>query len=769
MIELRIEIFKNKVSPYLNPLLANSSYSNISSEFQKNKREASEKYNEIISNFTRIFSFDICPKVTDAFFEEYFSFAIALPLTIFIYIWNSFKCRCTKNCGCGLIGHKKRKIVKKNNDMDDSEDQNCFTRKISKKLKKDPAKSNKQYRSVWRYFGSIIGLNKLRRCKIFCCICNCGLEFPVPMNPFSKRNRFLTAVIYAAYTYNILKIFEYLLIGEQNFKAVSDARSNFIHAKDFLKNVTANNSFNHHLVVNKSKEIFYDAKNKLENARTYIERGILLDLIKQVCNVFIIGLKYYPVLLCFELKRKSKLCFFLCTLYVWILFIHYLFTNAFCLLSISNTIKDVNDRSHSNPIYNSFASISDFKSDQKNSNEMNFDHPVNFIVGARNIILNQTNSSIDFQNTSDSTSTTATTTTKTITLNLVRFRRDDSGFETQQLNNYTNNFDQTIEELAKLKSTLFKSNIMYEKFLFYAVICLITINTTLEFIYLAINAIRSYRKRKNAEKSKLEGPIKEDAVEKKSLTLNRSDYGIDQNNNNPVYVNLNPNEEPFDDEFMIRDYNQNEIIGVVTKNKGNLDLAVERFQADSDLDDYDDDGKKINHELNYARALYNLHRVKQKPKSFLRHLIEKYIYKPKKDFRYSKQFINTHIIAFILLYYLTSIIIRKSTLIMNLSSNFLILLINYIFKSSSASEANSFINNSKTQLNIIVKSLFSHITIDIVVACSLTTSIYVIQLLLGIRNYQKQVLNAYKGVYVDIPSPKRFSNAKLTSSSLHYR
>jgi len=80
------------------------------------------------------------------------------------------------------------------------------------------------------------------------------------------------------------------------------------------------------------------ALNKLEGMA---ERGILMDLLKQICNVIIIGLRYYPVLLCVELKRKSKLCYFVTTLYVLLLFFSYIYMNIFCLLAASNAIKDV--------------------------------------------------------------------------------------------------------------------------------------------------------------------------------------------------------------------------------------------------------------------------------------------------------------------------------------------------------------------------------------------------------------------------------------------
>jgi hypothetical protein len=174
---------------------------------------------------------------------------------------------------------------------------------------------------------------------------------------------------------------------------------------------------------------------------------------------------------------------------------------------------------------------------------------------------------------------------------------------------------------------------------------------------------------------------------------------------------------------------------------------------------------KYKHEINYTKRIYKPNQINQI--SYIRYIFEKYIYKNDPDFRFSKQFINTQIISFILLYYITCIIIRKSKLIVNLSSNILIFLISFIFKTDS--ESSSFIINSKAQLNTLIKSLFDHISNDILAACCLTSGIYILQLFLGLRNYKKNVLNSYKGIYNDIPSPKLFSNTKLTSSSLHYR
>lgn len=81
--------------------------------------------------------------------------------------------------------------------------------------------------------------------------------------------------------------------------------------------------------------------------------------------MIIIGLRYYPVLLCVELKRKSKFCYFITSLYVLLLFFSYIYMNIFCLLSASNAIKDATNQ-YDNSIQNklSFSSLGELRSNR---------------------------------------------------------------------------------------------------------------------------------------------------------------------------------------------------------------------------------------------------------------------------------------------------------------------------------------------------------------------------------------------------------------------
>jgi hypothetical protein len=66
---------------------------------------------------------------------------------------------------------------------------------------------------------------------------------------------------------------------------------------------------------------------KFQTLSTY---GILIDLLLRILNVFIIGFHFYPVLLCAEFKIKSKLSYLLCSIYMWLLFVYFVFVNELC-------------------------------------------------------------------------------------------------------------------------------------------------------------------------------------------------------------------------------------------------------------------------------------------------------------------------------------------------------------------------------------------------------------------------------------------------------
>ena len=555
--------------------------------------------NSTSSKLTTFFSLDFCKIMNDQFLEDYFIIYISLSLTMFIYIWNAVKSNARHEYWCKFS----RNRIDKETETNFESDNRCLS----------------LFFRVYR----LMNLRKLCGIK-----CTCGIEFPVPINPFSKHNRFITSVIYAAYTYNILKIFEFLLIGDQTQQYIESK-------KNILKSINTSNL---------SLSSIQNSIQDLDLGKKFTENGILMELLKQICNVFIIGFRYYPVLLCVELKRKSKISYLFCTIYVVFLLFYYVYMNMFCLLSAYNTVKSAYETIDTNRKSQNFPTVlkSNFTSIGKMAqNKSRF-------LGI-NVSLN----------------------------------KSGTFFDGISAKNFTT-------DLKSINSSLFVSNFMYEKFVFYAVLVLISFYMISEFVKLMG---KYFTEKRMAQK------------------------------NNCVHC----------------------------KPKRDVNVNVEYSN------------QKVDHEIKYTKELFKP--KIRKPISFSKYLFEKYIYKNRRDFRYTKQFINTHIIAFILLYYITCLIIRKSNLIVSVSSNLLILAINFIFKANDS----GFMVVTKNQINRFVLSLYENISEYIVFAACFSTAVYVVQLFIGIKSYHRHVLNAYKGVYVDIPSPKRFSNVKMASSSLHYR
>jgi len=314
MIEYRIRSFKTNLKTQPN---------------RKVDIQDIDKVDENSTYFTKFFHIDLCKSMKDQFLEDYIIIYFSLIITGFIYFWNSFKCNRNHENFCKFGSSNSRQ---------NEEDHDVSSIKFYSDQNIDRIKSqsdeNVRPKRWMELVCKFFNMNKLKNFTVCGVLCTCGIEFPVPMNPFSKRNRFITGIVYAAYTYNILKIFEYLLIGDQYFEAIGNYKNSLGNLSlSGIKNSTLNN---------------------IKELHQYTERGILMDLLKQICNVFIIGLRYYPVLLCVELKRKSKLCYFICTIYVLSLFSYYVYMNIFCLISAFEAIKDANNLKP-NPIDFSFS------------------------------------------------------------------------------------------------------------------------------------------------------------------------------------------------------------------------------------------------------------------------------------------------------------------------------------------------------------------------------------------------------------------------------
>jgi hypothetical protein len=201
-------------------------------------------------------------------------------------------------------------------------------------------------------------------------------------------------------------------------------------------------------------------------------------------------------------------------------------------------------------------------------------------------------------------------------------------------------------------------------------------------------------------------------------------------------------------------------------------------------------------EIKYVKDL-----ATPKPKnvaiSYFRAKFESNIYQSRAYYRFSKQFISTQFIGFMIIFFLTTTIIRNVTKIIDVIYGTIVLIIDYLvtdvfselFTNTKTEEQDNYIQRLDQNGTLIKSIKNSHYiekmlndrkeitSIDpfeigesiVVQACLITSFIFTIQILLFVKRYQKHVLNAYKGVYIDIPSPAKFKNSKLVSGSMRYR
>lgn len=137
--------------------------------------------------------------------------------------------------------------------------------------------------------------------------------------------------------------------------------------------------------------------------------------------------------------------------------------------------------------------------------------------------------------------------------------------------------------------------------------------------------------------------------------------------------------------------------------------------------------------------------------------IQKFIhlfYKPKAYFRFSLLVLFTYTVSFLVLYYLTCLIIFSSSfslrMFMNITGNILMKLLNII------------------NMNFSIKSLEKlSFEKEIYISSLVSFFIYLIQLFLGLKKYQLDMLNFYKGKYAK-NNDKSLSSTCILQRSFHY-
>ena len=180
------------------------------------------------------------------------------------------------------------------------------------------------------------------------------------------------------------------------------------------------------------------------------------------------------------------------------------------------------------------------------------------------------------------------------------------------------------------------------------------------------------------------------------------------------------------------------------------DKSVKHIYHEPDLKSSQD----LSVEYRYVRHLFQkTQRIlceNKKKISFIKSLLYK-IYRPNKYFHYSKQILNMYMVAFMVTYYLTfNILERGFYIIEKLYSIFAIPII---------------VLTEEFDLPTPNPHALKY---EIMVTCFLTASIYYAQLLWGMKNYQKHMIDAYKGKFIDIPPRTAFQSARLIAKHAHY-
>jgi hypothetical protein len=164
--------------------------------------------------------------------------------------------------------------------------------------------------------------------------------------------------------------------------------------------------------------------------------------------------------------------------------------------------------------------------------------------------------------------------------------------------------------------------------------------------------------------------------------------------------------------------------------------------------------QKLSVEYRYVRHLFQKTQrtliENNKKISFIKSLFYK-IYRPNKYFHYSKQILNMYMIAFMLTYYLTFNILQGGFYI--IEKIYSILAIPSIVLSD--------------QIDLPQPNPHS-LKYEIMITCFLTATVYYGQLVWGMKNYQKHMLDAYKGIFIDIPPRTAFKSSRLISKHVHY-
>ncbi|CAF4325326.1 unnamed protein product [Rotaria socialis] len=141
---------------------------------------------------------------------------------------------------------------------------------------------------------------------------------------------------------------------------------------------------------------------------------------------------------------------------------------------------------------------------------------------------------------------------------------------------------------------------------------------------------------------------------------------------------------------------------------------------------------------------------------FLNYIIitfKQHVYCIRPYFRYSKLIVCIYTSAFTLIYYFTFWIQDHTYMLTKKLLLFLNLILCALADLSNDLCYNLDVNNIHRHIKYI---------------CLFTAFIICLQLFFGLKHYQIQMCNAYKGIFNDIPTPKQISSITIVSKSMHY-
>ena len=450
-------------------------------------------------------------------------------------------------------------------------------------------------------------------------------KWPIPLLPYSTRNRLLSVAVYVVYIYDILNILTYLYSSFLNMPQMQ-----------ILKNID----------------------------------GILKDFLMRILHVIIISLKFYPILAVVDIEphvATSLICF----IYIFIMLSIKLVTSGFCSEAFEKfSIEQIENQVHNSKFmrWSQRLNLTNlFETDETEESRyrkiVNDKIPALFekFFGPKAETIASTPSFLP----------TLINQSMNVTVSRSVFREKIANKTVGILNDLLDGWNEEETDWSTTVRNLIENLPLYISLSFLLARFLVT------FVQLSIKFLeRCYI---DCKKKCLSAQDQQSLEALNSFALNNfyaNKYGISKNKT----INHN------------YDYVKNILSNI---------HIFEEIQ--------DDEKEKL-------FSLVKLNKLKK-------------IYSPVRHFRFSKQVVNTFMIAFILLYFFTVFILRTSTVF----GAWLVRRIQLLFQIIFGNVLPSF-------------SFRDHnLSIEITAACLITSLICFIQLYLSLRSFQKYVLQLHKG------------------------